>query len=492
MTTLEHDKYNNYLPKIISSLDSIICTKDEEMTANENENDSIKILPSCSIPSKSASLCPNRHLVLHFDINETILVGDDAGGDTVEDCLNKIIAKSAFVQISTHYEPGTPTRDVIPTHWWDGTPIILTSKEEGEEEQKLQQQQQQQQTQPASSTIAPPSPPISLPPPLYTGWEWPKNTCPYYRSANKNKAKTFTQPNGDGSCYRPLYDHLEKQLSKINCHSDSQLQSLNDDKKNKKSKSHPFCRMLPSFFHTLVKLQKDEIDYTLVLRTFGTDLDDIASALTDFANGKHPLFPNFREPKLVLGKDKMFKGRWRKSSDNIHCHDDGHDDKSKDTADSSVYDLYPWDYTENENDNIDNKFDNVVASGDDQVLQIMQQATVCGIQDDYNHWDKNNNAPWSGKPVWIDSLHQKQKVQSKPEDMKQSYHHLFFDDNIHNDANDSIVAVRAMSENNKWISLSGMQTIEEQGKYLFRVPTVQVIVDNDWFYRQILSALSRV
>ena len=29
-------------------------------------------------------------LVLHFDINETILIGDEAGGDSVHDCLNKV------------------------------------------------------------------------------------------------------------------------------------------------------------------------------------------------------------------------------------------------------------------------------------------------------------------------------------------------------------------------------------------------------------------
>ena len=29
-------------------------------------------------------------LVIHFDINETILIGDEAGGDSVEDCLNKV------------------------------------------------------------------------------------------------------------------------------------------------------------------------------------------------------------------------------------------------------------------------------------------------------------------------------------------------------------------------------------------------------------------
>jgi hypothetical protein len=36
-------------------------------------------------------------LVLHFDVNETILLVDEAGGDTFEDCLNKIICKTALV-----------------------------------------------------------------------------------------------------------------------------------------------------------------------------------------------------------------------------------------------------------------------------------------------------------------------------------------------------------------------------------------------------------
>ena len=37
-------------------------------------------------------------LTLHFDVNETVMVGDPAGGDTYEQSLNKILAKSAFVR----------------------------------------------------------------------------------------------------------------------------------------------------------------------------------------------------------------------------------------------------------------------------------------------------------------------------------------------------------------------------------------------------------
>ena len=35
-------------------------------------------------------------LVLHFDVNETIMVADPAGGDSFEDVLNKMLAKTAF------------------------------------------------------------------------------------------------------------------------------------------------------------------------------------------------------------------------------------------------------------------------------------------------------------------------------------------------------------------------------------------------------------
>ncbi len=60
------DNEPSHLPSIISHLDE--C---EDFNLSVGDGQSSK-------------------LVLHFDINETILVGDDAGGDTVEDCLNKV------------------------------------------------------------------------------------------------------------------------------------------------------------------------------------------------------------------------------------------------------------------------------------------------------------------------------------------------------------------------------------------------------------------
>ena len=308
----------------------------------------------------------------------------------------------------TNLESWRVTKPWNPTHWWDGTPLT---------------------EQPGGN--------MKQPPPMYTGWHWPPNSCPYYRTAYKKNAKTFTD--GHGHIYRPLYDKLK----------DSFLSAKETDNL---PPSHPFYRMIPSFFSTLVKLQELDKDYTLVLRTFGSDLDDIAQALKDFAVGKHPLFPTFREPKLLLEECNMFRGRYSQ----------GHNT-------DAVYDLFDW------------KSHRKVASGDEELLHVIEKLSVCGIRDDYEYWYKNDHAPMCGKPVWI---HPKGTG---------SFHHLFFDDNIHNDANDSIVAVRSRDKDGEhWNALSGEETIAEQGKYVVRVPTVAAVLQDDWFLQQIALAEDRV
>lgn len=433
------------LPDLISQLSPTSCTAtvDYESILSSSKNN-------------------KRKLVLHFDINETILIGDEAGGDSVHDCLNKIIAKSAFVQCppnscSSDTDRCMNTRDYEPTHWWDGTPIWT-------EETK-------------DCTSSPPPPP----PPLYTGWQWPVRCCPYYRTAYKQYAKTFTK--GHGSVYKPLYDTLERSMLQYHSSDNRNDQDGDDDGSKRLPPTHPFYRMIPSFFYTLVKLQEMKRDYTLVLRTFGSDLDDVALALNDFANGKHPHYPSFREPKLMLGTSQMFRGRYRCQSSN-----DDDDDSLLNSPPRSIYDLWEW----------NGDFDSsgctskrrMIASGDEKVLKKIEHLSVCGIQDDYLYWDANHNAPSCGKPVWIHPS----KVNGDGDGnvnggSNGSYHHLFFDDNIHNDATDSIVAVRAWDEiGNCWKSLSGEETIQQHGKYVVRVPTIAAILQQDWFLQQIALA----
>lgn len=49
--------------------------------------------------------------------------------------------------------------------------------------------------------------------------------------------------------------------------------------------------IVPSFFNLLKYLQDEELDFTLVFRTFGSDLADVAEELNLFATGQHPSHP---------------------------------------------------------------------------------------------------------------------------------------------------------------------------------------------------------
>jgi hypothetical protein len=77
----------------------------------------------------------------------------------------------------------------------------------------------------------------------------------------------------------------------------------------------------------------------------------------------------------------------------------------------------------------------------------------------------NNYSPGAGKPLWLTA-----------DDA--SIHPIFFDDNIHNSAEDSIVAVRArQSAGGGYQPLSGRETIALQGLVLKRTPTFAAILD---------------
>lgn len=68
-----------------------------------------------------------------------------------------------------------------------------------------------------------------------------------------------------------------------------------------------------------------------------------------------------------------------------------------------------------------------------QVLAIMegdsQSNNVVVIQDDYLHWRNHNYQPFAGKPLFVT-------------DSDSEHHHIFFDDNLHNLVDDSIVGKR--------------------------------------------------
>ena len=359
-------------PRILSSLDSQLPP------------------PFPPVPPNAAA-----PLVLHIDINETILIGDDAGGDSREESLNKILAKSAFVRLPPN--AAIPSLDdtsfVKPTHWWDGTPIGCDAA-----------------------------------PPLYTGWEWPLHCVPYYRTAYKRLSKGFVK--GHGRAYKSLFEDMERIISF----------------------SHPdmpnvLSHMLPALFRTLEELTHRKEPFRVVFRSFGSDLVEVTDAVSIFARGQHPDYPDFRNNDLVVTQANLVKGSW-------------------DRSENGLFQLWSQDGS-------------LEASGDDEILDWIQHRTVCAIQDDYEFWSRHGCEPWSGKPVWVPSRRRRQ-------------HHILFDDNIHNLAHDSIASVKLQPHDGaSFRTLSGEEIQQMQGLHLIRVPTIEPILNPDWFLIQIDKARAR-
>ena len=459
------------LPKIYSTLDEVENALQNRHPCNPDKDDAADLK---SVPVEHSL----PHLFLHFDVNETILVGDPAGGDTVTDCLNKIIAKSAFVSTDSRATDGestkyyqcesrkglvrspssgnitpTSTHNVQPTLWWNGQSIEDSTCDA---------------------------------PPLYAGWTWPPNTCPYYRTSLKKLAKRFTE--GHGCVYRPLYEEL--------CHKLCLDDGLNGSTADEKAAGHNiFANFIPAFFHTLqfyfpTKTSNAQtkavlhngylplpLKVTLVLRTFGTDLPRVAQCISEFAKGNHPSYPDYYNPDLILDRD-LFCSSW--TYRDVH----GNIVETEDEEKELVYELHST-----TNDKVGKHSQNRIAggdlTGDNAILNYLQTRSIVGIQDCYGFWRDNNHAPWSGKPVWartnISSSH--------------NHHHILLDDNIHNDPFDGAGGIRVPAKEEKeddkhssYESLHGSEALNMHGKHLIRVPTICPLMEDDWFIQQIEKA----
>jgi hypothetical protein len=117
---------------------------------------------------------PNLALCLHFDLNETVIVGDPAGGDSFEQSLSKCIAKSAFVRL--HPDGTTLT-------WHDGSPLDPQKRS--------------------------PDAPV---PPLLCPWDPPRDLIPVYWSELKPHATAFVEDGSPGVIYRPLFEQMKQAL----------------------------------------------------------------------------------------------------------------------------------------------------------------------------------------------------------------------------------------------------------------------------------------
>ncbi|KAA8494942.1 hypothetical protein FVE85_3183 [Porphyridium purpureum] len=343
--------------------------------------------------------CPR--LVLHFDLNETILVTDPAGGDGLEDCLNKALAKQVFVR-----------RESDPSG-----PPIWENPESGPE--------------------------------INTSWVWPDG-CVLFYDVYRAHAKTFTEPGNYGASLRGLY------LEMLDALRIPEGETI--DPRLSQDGKHYF--VLPAFFHTLRELRKRSGHTRIVLRTFGHDLSDVCAAINAFAE---------TEPSPA-GAPASASGWHEMKCDESHMWDGRYDRQSGQFV-----------LSQPSTGRACKSEEEAVAVIEGRHVPHAEGMSIMAISDDYEWWRGNGFAPECGKPLWL-TLTRGHAV------------HIFFDDNIHNKARNSIVAVRLRtSPENPFCALPGALVLEKQlhGKCMWRCPTVRPILDHNWFLQKIEAALER-
>jgi len=232
-------------------------------------------LPKQRSLQRSAGHCRNEqpHLVLNFDVNNTIMMLDTATGADCTKLLGAVLANTAW---------GTIQED-----------------ETGKKHWVLQH--------PEISVLAPA-------PSLITYKAFVDSLNPVNASASKEQNATakgrrraavwsFTDPGQPGECFRPELEKMHTALllpPEVRGTEKAIAAGLTGDT----------VQLLPSFLRLLRELKRERRSFMLMFRTFGHDLALVQKELNALCEGRHPLFPE-EDPIVLDGSDGLPDYRMR-------------------------------------------------------------------------------------------------------------------------------------------------------------------------------------
>lgn len=184
-----------------------------------------------------------RKLVLHMDVNNTVLVGDSCTKQfSVEQVFNEYLTEAAW-----GLEDGKGKWT-----WLSDSPLSSPPSFEA-----LQYYEY------AESKFANEK-----------------------RAVFKNHVRNFTEED-IGKKFRPFFEEMKEKLV---CHN-PQLSENVDVVLSTGQDKRKYHRVLPSFLHLVCFLFQEERDFAIIFRTFGADGHVVLKVMELFFNGLHPDFP---------------------------------------------------------------------------------------------------------------------------------------------------------------------------------------------------------
>lgn len=208
--------------------------------------------------STGSHFAGRRRLVLHFDVNSTILLADQCKGLTPEVALNCELSKTAYVQRGP---------DGKVSCWHDGRKFSDPSCVENP---------------PALITDDTAEPPV-----------WVERKLEEFYEAERPRGETFISTE-EGKIYKAEFERLMAYLSWKGQYREELMMSRD----GVEPKSLHF--VVPALFRCIVELRRQQRDFVIVLRTFGHDLPDLQKSFESFSKGLHPDFPDFKDESMAF------------------------------------------------------------------------------------------------------------------------------------------------------------------------------------------------
>ncbi len=175
------------------------------------------------------------HLILHIDVNQTLVATDKAGDKSVENSLNEMLAKKYLGR----WDPNLP-EEVSFYHYVNK---------------------------------------IMIPGPAY-----------------------------DSELYKQRKRYIQHFLDYLQEHNNPLYESaLSDYKSALKVLNSSESTVFPSFYCLIEELNKQQISYSIILRSFGKELLDVRKEINSHCNGMISQTAKFQEGKLYLDNGKVIE-----------------------------------------------------------------------------------------------------------------------------------------------------------------------------------------
>ncbi|CAB1121233.1 unnamed protein product [Ectocarpus sp. CCAP 1310/34] len=212
-------------------------------------------------------------LILHFDLNKTLIMVDPAGRKTQAQVLNSVLAEICW----GHVEHSGAEETSVWT--WNGAP---PSTEPPLRRTLSGSRGLQQQNHHVTAPVAL----VSYSDFLHQEFgdaEGKDNRR--MKDIRDERKGCFTEDGQPGVGLRAEYLKLEKALALPEAVAKSPLA------KGAGLAGRESHYILPSFFWCLLALKEADADFGVVFRTFGDDIPEVAREYNAFCEGNHPLFP---------------------------------------------------------------------------------------------------------------------------------------------------------------------------------------------------------